>query len=62
MSIIFQIKKCRALFDFIPEENGEITLRKGDVVIIVDDTDDNWWKGINHKRAGFFPSNYVEII
>ena len=52
------------MFDFGAEEEGEISFKKGDVLIVTDKPDPNWWVGYIEGKAsqGHFPSTYVEML
>ena len=55
-------KKCRVLYDFAPENEDEMQLSAGDIVIILDDSDSDWWRGTINGRTGLFPSSYSQMI
>ncbi|KAM8856543.1 nostrin isoform 2-T2 [Spinachia spinachia] len=53
---------CRALYDFTPERDDELTLKEGDLVDIYKKEENGWWFGKLHKKKGHFPSTYVEEL
>ncbi|CAF0844005.1 unnamed protein product [Didymodactylos carnosus] len=48
----------QATYDFAPQEEGEIELKRGDRIRIIDQSDVNWWKGEVRGRIGLFPATY----
>lgn len=53
---------CRALFNFKPENQRELGFKKGDIIILTNQVDENWYEGLLNGESGFFPVNYVEVL
>ncbi|CAB3361973.1 growth factor receptor-bound protein 2 [Cloeon dipterum] len=49
----------QALYDFTPQEPGELEFRRGDVITVTDRADKHWWSGEIGPRKGLFPATYV---
>ncbi|RWS14301.1 Protein E(sev)2B-like protein, partial [Dinothrombium tinctorium] len=49
----------QAMYDFTPQEHGELEFRRGDIITVMDRSDANWWEGEIGNRKGYFPATYV---
>ncbi|KAI5621277.1 cytoplasmic protein NCK2 isoform X1 [Silurus asotus] len=46
-------------FSYTAERDDELSLVKGDRVVVMEKCSDGWWRGSHDGRVGWFPSNYV---
>uniref|UniRef100_A0A8C8SDM9 SH3 and cysteine rich domain 2 n=1 Tax=Pelusios castaneus TaxID=367368 RepID=A0A8C8SDM9_9SAUR len=51
-----------ALYKFLPQEHNDLPLHPGDRIMLVDDSNEDWWKGKIGDRVGFFPANFVQRV
>ena len=51
------VTKVQAAFDFDPRDSGELRLRKGDIITVLDQ---NWWKGSCNGQEGMFPVPFMK--
>lgn len=56
-------KSAIAEYDYVKDEDNEISFDEGDLIVEIDFVDEDWWSG-KHKKTGsvgLFPSNYVKL-
>ena len=44
------------------QNNRELAFRKGDIIYVKKQVDNNWYEGERNAAIGIFPVSYVEIL
>lgn len=55
-------RKCKVLFSYAPVNEDELELQVDDVIHVIAEVEEGWWKGRLRDRVGVFPSNFVAEI
>lgn len=61
---------CTALYQYVPQGEGELPLKEGELIFILEKgTEDDWWKATKKTSeegkedpVGLIPNNYVEEV
>jgi len=57
------VKKARALYDFAPQEGGELGFVTGEELVITQDIGGGWLRAKNNAGSeGLIPGNYVQML
>ena len=59
--LCFHVVIAKVIFDHDAGGDDELSLKKGELVEVLDQEDHHWWKGSLNGKVGLFPSNYVEL-
>ncbi|UYV63304.1 hypothetical protein LAZ67_2003695 [Cordylochernes scorpioides] len=52
-------RRAKALFSYSPKHDDELQLEVGDVIEVMEEVEEGWWRGILKGVIGVFPSNFV---
>ena len=55
-------KKAKATFEYEATDDDELTLHVGDMIEVICEVEDGWWRGSLNGTVGLFPSNFVELV
>ncbi|XP_010215005.1 PREDICTED: arf-GAP with SH3 domain, ANK repeat and PH domain-containing protein 2-like [Tinamus guttatus] len=59
------LRRVRALYDCTADREDELTFRTGEIIVVSEKEDSNWWKGWiegQPHRCGVFPASFVHIL
>lgn len=55
-------RKLRAMYDFEARSADELSFQTDDILLLIDNSDETWWKAELNGKTGVVPSNYVELL
>lgn len=53
---------CRAMYSFHSDREGELDFSEGDVIVLTNQVDANWYEGTLGGQSGLFPISYVDVM
>lgn len=56
------MERCRILWDYTGAHEDDLSVRAGDIVVVVCRVDAEWTQGSIDGRIGIFPANYAEML
>lgn len=56
-------KLAIAIYEWTPKEDGELLIHENDMLIVLDDSDPDWWmvKHLKKSGEGLVPKTYIEV-
>ena len=59
--LCFHVVIAKVIFDHDAGGDDELSLKEGELVEVLDQEDDGWWKGLLNGKVGLFPTNFVKL-
>ncbi|KAM8947325.1 arf-GAP with SH3 domain, ANK repeat and PH domain-containing protein 1-like isoform 2-T2 [Pelodytes ibericus] len=60
-----KLRRVKALFDCTADREDELTFSTGEIIVVTEEEDQNWWNGYidgQLHRRGVFPASFVHIM
>lgn len=49
-------------YNYVAQEDDELTLKKGDIITGIKVMLGGWWEGTLRDKRGMFPDNFVKVL
>ncbi|XP_077586623.1 SH3 and cysteine-rich domain-containing protein isoform X3 [Stigmatopora nigra] len=59
---VLQLNTYVALYNFTAQESHDLEMRAGDRILLLDESNEDWWKGVIEDRIGFFPASFAHLL
>jgi Rho guanine nucleotide exchange factor 4 len=59
--VVTSLMYADAVWDRVGMESDELSFNVGDVIEILDMSEDTWWQGNVREKSGWFPSSFVRL-
>ncbi|CAL4121800.1 unnamed protein product, partial [Meganyctiphanes norvegica] len=56
-----RVQSFEALYNYTALRDNELSFEEGDMLFVLDQSDDNWWLAMVDNQKGLIPSNYVSV-
>ncbi|XP_076315382.1 E3 ubiquitin-protein ligase SH3RF1-like [Tachypleus tridentatus] len=60
--VVQPIPCAKALYPYEAKEPGDLSFKKGDIIVLRKRIDQNWYSGEVGGKHGFFPASYVQVL
>lgn len=54
--------EAKALYNYDAKEPGDLSFKKGEIITVCRQIDQNWYYGELNGQDGYFPSSYVQVV
>lgn len=55
-------RRCKVVYSYKQNNNDELNLGVGDVIEVLEEVEEGWWRGRLNSNTGVFPSNFVVLL
>lgn len=59
---VLKLNTYVALYSYTAQESHDLDISAGDRILLADDSNEEWWKGVVEDRIGYFPSAFAHQV
>lgn len=55
-------RRCKVIYSYTQQNEDELSLAVGNIIEVLGEVEEGWWRGKLGEKVGVFPSNFVEAL